>query len=388
MVTVEESCEVVTDGTHYTPQDVGAGIPFLTVKDVSDGGLDFTNCSFISEEDFHTAKRGHSAPQKGDVLFSKDGTVGKVHVVRTDVSFAVLSSLAILRPRSDKVDPNYLGHVLRSPSVLNDALKRKTGSAIRRIILSDLKRVRFPLPSFQEQKRISDILDRAEALRTKRRAALKRSRELAGAIFLEMFGEPLLNPRGFEVSTIGQMSDKVTDGEHVTPKRTTQGIKLLSARNIRDGFIDFTKVDYISSEEHDRIRRRCDPSHGDVLISCSGTIGRVSSVQNTEPFSLVRSVALLRPRKSDVHFKFLEYYLRSNAIQSLMMRRANASGQANLFQGQIRDLPIYLPSFASQARFSRVVANVDRLCAANDGALKQFHVLFASLQQRVFGGAC
>jgi Type I restriction modification DNA specificity domain len=148
--TVEEACVLVTDGTHYTPTNAGVGTPFLTVKDVTDAALDFTNCSFITDEDFRAAKAGHSAPQRGDVLFSKDGTVGKVHVVGTDQPFAVLSSLAILRPRHEIVDSAYLGHALRSPTVLNDALKRKTGSAIRRIVLSDLKQVRLPIPSLDE----------------------------------------------------------------------------------------------------------------------------------------------------------------------------------------------------------------------------------------------
>jgi hypothetical protein len=134
--------------------------------------LDFLGCSFISEADYRAARAGNSAPQRGDVLFSKDGTVGKVHVVDTDQPFAVLSSLAILRPKGDSVDTRYFGHVLRSPGVLDDALKRKTGSAIRRVILSDLKKVRILLPPLPEQRRIAEILDKADALRAKRRAVL------------------------------------------------------------------------------------------------------------------------------------------------------------------------------------------------------------------------
>ena len=74
VVTVDQDCELITDGTHYTPKNVGAGVPFLTVKDVTDTDLDFTNCSHITDEDYRTARAGNSAPQKGDVLFSKDGT--------------------------------------------------------------------------------------------------------------------------------------------------------------------------------------------------------------------------------------------------------------------------------------------------------------------------
>src|SRR3546814_18079400 len=84
------------------------------------------------------AAAGSSAPILGYVLFSKDGTVGKVSIVRERRDFAVLSSIAILRPTSDLVDSEYLGHALRSPSILDPALRKKTGSAIRRIVLSEL----------------------------------------------------------------------------------------------------------------------------------------------------------------------------------------------------------------------------------------------------------
>ena len=205
VTTIESVCDLVTDGTHYTPKDVGSGIPFLTVKDVTDYNLDFCNCSFISESDYQTAKAGNSAPQKGDILFSKDGTVGKVHVVNTEKSFAVLSSLAILRPDPKLADSYYLGHVLRTQSVLDDALKRKTGSAIRRIVLADLKKVTLPLPPLTEQKRIAGILDKAEELRAKRRVALGLLDNLIQAIFLDMFGNPTTNLKGWKVHKLGDL---------------------------------------------------------------------------------------------------------------------------------------------------------------------------------------
>ena len=170
-VALADACNVVTDGTHYTPPDIGSGVPFLTVKDVGPSGLDFAGCARISEDDYAAADAGTSAPKPGDVLFSKDGTVGKVHVVETDEPFAVLSSLAILRP-SESVESKYLGHMLRTPDVLAQAVRRKSGSAVRRIILSDLKKVEIPLPPLPEQCRIAAILDHADALRAKRRQVL------------------------------------------------------------------------------------------------------------------------------------------------------------------------------------------------------------------------
>jgi hypothetical protein len=137
LVTLDGVTDLLTDGTHYTPKDVGEGFPFLTVKDLSEDGLDFIGCSRIAASEFENAKKQNSAPEKGDILFSKDGTVGKVHLVREDQPFAVLSSLAILRP-SAKIDGAYLAHFLRTPSSIEAAGNKKTGSAIRRIVLRDL----------------------------------------------------------------------------------------------------------------------------------------------------------------------------------------------------------------------------------------------------------
>ena len=205
--TIEEACEFVTDGAHFSPPDQGEGFPFLTVKDVSDEGLDFSNCSRISASEFARAKKASSVPVRGDVLFSKDGTVGKVHVVETDQEFAVLSSLAILKPNPSVLDSKFLGHVLKSPEVVRDAIGRKTGSAIRRIVLVDLKRVKIPLPPLNEQLRIAAILDKADEVRAKRKAALETLETLSQAIFIEMFGDPVTNPIGWEKHSLGDLCD-------------------------------------------------------------------------------------------------------------------------------------------------------------------------------------
>lgn len=123
-VSLADVTDLLTDGTHYTPPNLGEGVPFLTVKDVSEAGLDFENCSRISRAEFEAANRQNSAPKFGDVLFSKDGTVGKVHLVREEKEFAVLSSLAILRPTTT-LDASYLAHFLRTPAALDAAEPRR-----------------------------------------------------------------------------------------------------------------------------------------------------------------------------------------------------------------------------------------------------------------------
>jgi type I restriction enzyme, S subunit len=244
----------------------------------------------------------------------------------------------------------------------------------------------IPLPPLEEQRRIAEVLDRAEVLRAKRCAALAQLDFLTQSIFLDLFGDPRTNPKRWESSTVGDVAEQVTDGEHVTPKRTRTGIKLLSARNIRDGYLDFAVVDYISEDEFDRLKRRCNPRVGDVLISCSGTIGRVAPIETTEPLALVRSVALVRPKKALLLARFLEHYLRTPALKIRMLNRANASSQANLFQNQIRALPVYLPPMEVQNEFSRQVEAIKGIRVAQTIVQNKLDSLFLSLQHRTFRG--
>ena len=191
--TLQAACELLTDGTHYTPADVGIGVPFLTVKDVSPNGLDLKGCSKISYEDYLIAKKGKSVPQIGDILFSKDGTVGKVHLVREHEEFAVLSSLAILRPKPDLLDGGFLSHFLRSPQTVEAAGRKKTGSAIRRVVLRDLGDLIVPTPPLDEQRRIAAILDQAGALQRDCAAASECLDRLTDVLFVQAFGDPKLH---------------------------------------------------------------------------------------------------------------------------------------------------------------------------------------------------
>jgi len=158
-VRLEEVCEQITDGTHYTPPSEPEGVPFLTVKDMGENGLDLVGCARISQSEFDRAAKGGSVPKRGDVLFSKDGTVGKVHVVEKGESYGLLSSIAIVRPLQQKLDSCYLAKILGSPRTLQQAAQMRTGSALRRLILKDLKRIKIPIPPLPEQHRIVEKID-------------------------------------------------------------------------------------------------------------------------------------------------------------------------------------------------------------------------------------
>lgn len=163
-------------------------------------------------------------------------------------------------------------------------------------------------------------------------------------------------PEGWAWASADQLTSLITDGEHITPKREAQGVLLLSARNVLNDAISLEDVDYIPEVEYERISRRLSIASGDLLLSCSGSVGRTCVVPPGMRFSLVRSVAVLRPVL--VSAQYLCYQLQSPLGQSQIDERKTQTAQANIFQGKIRQLVFALSPVLEQ---HRIVAEVDRL---------------------------
>lgn len=154
IVELDSVCLKITDGSHFSPLTTAQGYPYITVKDVVADKIDFDNCKYIDETNYRELLKNDCKPFKDDVLFSKDGTVGKVTLVDYEKEFVVLSSLAILRPNIKRINPKFLKIVLQSDYFLNQAIENKTGVAIKRIVLKTLKTIPIPLPPLSIQQQI------------------------------------------------------------------------------------------------------------------------------------------------------------------------------------------------------------------------------------------
>ncbi len=308
--------------------------------------------------------------------------VGKTARVPANLRASVGSFCGIIRPRQAE-QAGFLSFYFRSPAFAKqrDAIAR--GANIQNLRFSSFEEIEVEIPD--EQQKIARELEQADRLRRTRRYALELSDSFLPAAFLELFGDPLEDRNGRTSTPLEDVTTQITDGEHATPQRTPEGIKLLSARNIQNGFIDLSAgVDYVPESEFLRIRKRCWPRKGDVLMSCSGSIGRVATVPNDEPLSLVRSVALIRPNPDRVVSKYLEHYLRSRYAQAMISRSANQSSQANIFTGPIKALPCLVPPMCKQRHFAALVMQHERLRATQREALRQAEHLFQALLHQAF----
>lgn len=372
----------------------------LNVKQSSDlGGLPITRIETTSSGAIDCHRVGYAGIEsidskwllcRDDILFSHINSpqhVGRVAIYQGQPKSLVHGmNLLCLRPDPTMIDAKYTLHLIRSQS-----FKSHIGPFINKAVnqasisIANLSSVEVDVPPLKEQRRIAAILDYADALRAKRRQVLAHIDTLTQSIFENMFSDVWANTFGLDVASVGDIADRVTDGEHKTPRRSESGVPLLSARSVRDGWIDFDNTDFVDESEYALLSRRIEPRPGDVLISCSGSIGRVAQVRDRDRFAMVRSAALVRPGPA-VHPTFLEHALAGPKSKATMVAQANSSAQANLFQNQIKRLPILVPPLEQQLRFAERAQRINGQRSDMQRALAGDDELFASLQARAFRG--
>ncbi len=186
-------CNEITDGSHRTPKLLNEGYPFLTVANLGDSNFDYTGVKRISKAEYLDLVKNGCRPEKGDVLFSKDGTVGKVMRINKTEEIVVLSSIAILKPDTELLDSIYLEYSLKSDDVLSQAIKKKSGSAIRRIILRQLKNVNIYAPHLNIQQKFASIVEHVEKLKEKKKIGNKNNEELFDLLMQKAFRGELAN---------------------------------------------------------------------------------------------------------------------------------------------------------------------------------------------------
>lgn len=192
-------------------------------------------------------------------------------------------------------------------------------------------------------------------------------------------------PGDWTTATLLECSRRITDGEHITPLRTDSGYYLLSARNILDSKLDLTDVDYVGEQEYRRIRLRCNPEIGDILISCSGTIGRIATVPAGLECVMVRSAALVKTA-SNLNAEFAKFYFQSSRGQTQIQASVNQGAQPNLFLNHIQNLRTPLPSIVEQRAIAEALSDADALTDLLENLIvKRRHIKQGAMQELLTG---
>lgn len=289
-----------------------------------------------------------------DVLIAWDGAnAGKVGV---GLRGMIGSTLARMRPDNNNIISKYLYWFLESKF---DLIKStRTGATIPHVNGTTLRQIKVPVPPLSVQKQIADTLDKADALRKKDEQLLQKYDELAQSIFYEMFGDPVKNERGWEKTTLGEICTSIKDGPHVSPKYVAQGVPFISVNNIIRGIWDLENVRYISLEDHEQYKKKCNPQLGDVLYTKGGTTGFAKYIDITLDFSNWVHLAVLKFDRNHVHGRFLEAMLNTDFCYIQSQRYTRGIANRDLVLGQMSKINLYLPPISLQRQFANCLEKI------------------------------
>ena len=278
-------------------------IPSIGGEHLTDNGsFDFTNIKRIPISFLKKMKSGHIFPL--DILVVKDGaTTGKTSFVRPNFPFreaAVNEHVFCVRVNPEKASPTYVYHFLRSKEGQKAIQLDFRGATVGGISREFAVKTVLPLPSLPEQKRIADILDRAEALRAKRRVALSQLDELTQSIFIDMFGDPIFNPKEWsrvQLIKLCSSADDIKCGPFGTQlskdEYTTEGVPLWGIKHV-NALFNLPTQEFLETKTAKRlIQYSIKP--GDIVMTRKGTIGNCAVYPESYPLGIMHS-DLLRLR--------------------------------------------------------------------------------------------
>jgi type I restriction enzyme, S subunit len=205
----------------------------------------------------------------------------------------------------------------------------------------------------------------------------------------ELFNLSLpLVPEGWSWVSADQICSQITDGEHIQPRYQDEGFPMLTAKNVRDGYVDFSDVGYIADRDFRNCLKRCAPQENDILIvSVGATTGRAAIVSDVAPFAIVRSVLMLRPL---VCPRYLLSCVQSSWCQTWISRASGSSAQAHLYILDTRKMPVPIPSLAEQQiivdEVERLLSITDAVMQAIEQSLKQTERMRQSILKKAFEG--
>lgn len=378
-------------GVSYKPEDLSeklseSHIPVLRANNVTENGIKLDDLVYVNQKRISP----NQILKSGDILIvassGSKAIVGRAITIEKDMNASFGAFCKVVRPKT-KIDKRYLGYYFRSADYRRIISHLSAGANINNLRSDDINTLQIPLPPLHIQKQIANILDKADALRKKDQQLLQKYDELAQSIFIDMFGDPVKNEKGWEVKKLGEVCNKITDGTHDTPERLREGVKFITGKHIRPYKIDYENSDYVTKEVHNEIFRRCNPELGDILYTNIGVNYATAAMNTVEyPFSM-KNVALLKYKRELIQGRFLEFLLNDELFKDRLKRLTGIGGaQQFLSLTQIKAIKILVPNIQLQYEFEKKVKKATEFIPIEQKSIRSSEVLFQSLLQKAFTG--
>ena len=390
---LEEVCTLITDGTHQTPTYTDTGYIFLSSKNVTSGKIDWENVKYVSKE-LHEELSKRVIPKKNDILLAKNGTTGVAAIVDKDISFDIYVSLALLRPK-EEINPKYLLRVINSQYTKRQFDKRLKGIGVKNLHLKEIKDITIPIPSIEIQKRIVEVLDKAQYLIDKKKEQIELLDELVKSRFIEMFGDPFKNEKNWEISKIEKYLNIITDyhsnGSYETLRNNVTLLDSPSyALMVRTTDLENNNfeenVKYIDEHAYNYLEKS-KVFGGEIIINKIGSAGKVYLMPFlNRPVSLAMNQFLLRFDEDRVNHVYLYNLLLTSYMEREIQGKVRGAVTKTITKDAIKEIKIPIPPIELQNEFAEFVTQTDTIRSKMETSLSELEDNFNSLMQKAFKG--
>ena len=321
---------------------------------------------------------------KGAILLAMYGaTVGRVALLGVDA--ATNQAVCTIEPNPEIADARYVYHALQEK--LTYFLSRAAGGAQPNISQAIVRDTKLALPPLDEQRRIAAILDKADALRRKRKRTLDLLDCLTQSIFLEMFGDPIGNPRRWPRPTLASLCERITVGIVVRPASyyADTGVPALRSLNIRENDLDLSDLVFVSPKDNDSVLSKTKVHEDDVVVVRTGQPGKAAVIPKRLHGANTIDILIVTPG-TGLAPQYLCDLLNSSAGKAMVLEQKRGQIQQHLNAGSLKAAELPLPPIALQQRYVAASVRLRALKTSAQRALDDCNKLFSSVQSRAFAG--
>ena len=328
--------------------------------------------------------------KKGDFLLTNSMSFGRPYILRT--SGCIHDGWLVLSPKTDQIFTDYFYHYLGSTEVKNKLASKAAGAVVKNLNKDIVKDLEIPLPPLEEQKRIAAILDKADSVRRKRQQAIDLADDFLRSVFLDMFGDPVTNPKGFPLSILSDFYIDHKNGTKCGPfgsalkkhEYVEDGVPVWNMDNIslNGKFTDsprlwITESKYVDLEAYS-------VEDGDVIISRAGTVGKMGVVRSKSEHSII-STNLIRVRLGEKlrpeYFVNLMNYCKGRVGR---LKTGPDGSFTHMNTGILDKLEFPYPPIELQDKFIEIKEKV--IYSLEKSEENEIDNLFNSLSQKAFAG--
>ena len=387
---LSEVTSAIFDGTHQTPTYTTDGVPFYSVENLISGNAN----KFISNEDYELATKKNK-PEHGDILITRIGKIGYSQVVTWSHAFSVYVTLAVIK-QGPRFNSHFLHYFLQSELYQKEILSKSLLNAVPcKINMDSLRSTSILLAGSAEQQKIADCLssvDELIAAQARKLDALKTHKKgLMQQLFpCEGETQPRLRFPEFEDAgewDCGELSSclkKVIDYRGKAPPKSDSGVPLITAKNVRLGWLDMTNDEYIEEDKYQDWMSRGIPQAGDILFTTEAPLGNVALFPSAGKFALGQRILTLRSKAERCLSGFLFHSLLGPTMQEEIDFHSTGSTAKGIKSTVFVKLSFCYPGIAEQQRIADCLTSLDDLIAAQTQKLAALKTHKKALMQQLF----